>query len=557
MKVAMPRWFLSLSIQWKLQFGFFLVTMITIVVNRLEGYNELKKLIEIARSSGVAAPVTQQLDARLDSYVVASLWQSGLEFVILFFVISLLAKLFSRPIKNLVRALAGIEKGDLTHAVENRSLDEIGILERSFNAMLSNLTEVIRNIDDNSKQMAQSAYQVATISHEIAKVSKNEHSRSEEVSSATEQLRSISSAVHQLADEANSRSVKTEECARAGIVSVQRNISEMDATVGDVSRAALEMDELKQAAQQIVNIISTIRTIAEQTNLLALNAAIEAARAGEAGRGFAVVADEVRSLAVRTTESTGQISAIIIDLNSRVERASATMVGVVGSVNTSQETARDTSQVIEGVVNEIIETARANQKIAAVSKEQMDQFHFLRTSLDRLFETFKESSAKVETTATIGDDLYRVSESLNDLLSQFTYERHETVEEASHEKRRNPRIANHLRVHLEQDGKSYETICRDLSMSGVRLLLKEKLVEARPVKVALFLPYDNLEQYEQQKPLEIAARVAWQRASEGGQLCGFEFGRLSEAQTRSLQECFRYFNKKPAFEPSQPLSAGR
>src|SRR3569623_64448 len=223
MKVAMPRWFLALSIQWKLQFGFFLVTMITIVVNRLEGYNELKKLIEIARSSGEAAPVTQQLDARLDSYVVASLWQSGLEFVILFFVISLLSKLFSRPIKNLVRALAGIEKGDLTHAVENRSLDEIGILERSFNAMLSNLTEEILNIDDNSKQLAQSAYQVATNSQEIAKDRKNEHSRNTKVSSATAQLRSISSAVHQLADAATSRSVKTEECARAGIVSVQRN----------------------------------------------------------------------------------------------------------------------------------------------------------------------------------------------------------------------------------------------------------------------------------------------------------------------------------------------
>src|SRR3569623_518436 len=241
MRFLMPRWFLSLSIQWKLQFGFFLATMITIVVNRLEGYAELGKLIEIARSSGVSEAVIRQLDARLDSYVAASLWQSGLEFVILFFVISLLAKLFSRPIKNLVGALAGIEKGDLTHAVETKSLDEIGILESSFNAMLSNLTEVIRNIDDNSKQMAQSAYQVAPISHEIAKVSKNAHSRCEEVTSATAQQR---------------------------------------------------------------------------------------------------------------------------------RRPAAATPGAARSANPSQETARDTSQVIDCSVNEIIETARANQKIAAVSREQ-------------------------------------------------------------------------------------------------------------------------------------------------------------------------------------------
>ena len=120
MRFLMPHWFLALNIQWKLQFGFFFVTIITIVVNRLEGYSELVKLIEIARNSGVSNAVVQQLDARLNSYVAASLWQSCLKFVILFFVISLLAKLFSRPIKNLVRALAGIEKGDLTHAVENK-----------------------------------------------------------------------------------------------------------------------------------------------------------------------------------------------------------------------------------------------------------------------------------------------------------------------------------------------------------------------------------------------------------------------------------------------------
>ena len=547
----MPRWFLTLSIQWKLQFGFFLVTMITIVVNRLEGYAELGKLIEIARNSGVSETVIRQLDARLDSYVVASLWQSSLEFVILFFVISLLAKLFSRPIKNLVGALAGIEKGDLTHAVETKSLDEIGILERRFNAMLSNLTAVIRGIDDNSKQMAQSAYQVATISHEIAKVSKNEHSRSEEVSSVTEQLRNISSSVHQLAQEANNRSVKTEECARAGIVSVQRNISEMDATVTEVNRAAQEMSELKDAAQQIFNIISTIRTIAEQTNLLALNAAIEAARAGEAGRGFAVVADEVRSLAVRTTESTGQISNIIGDLNTRVERVSATMAGVVGSVHTSQETARVTSEVIEDVVNEIVETARANEKIAGVSKEQMDQFHSLRASLDRLVETFKESSAKVETTATIGDDLYRVSESLKGLLSQFTYERHETIDVAHHEKRRSPRIASHLRLQVEQQGNVYETVCRDLSMTGLRLALKERLSDSAPVRLSIFLPYDNLAEYEQQRPLTLSARIAWQRLENGSYLSGMEFLNINEAQMRMLQDCFYYFNRKPSFNTAR------
>jgi methyl-accepting chemotaxis protein len=142
LRYLVPRWFLALSIQWKLQLGFFVVTMVTIIVNRLEGYSELEKLIQIAKDNNVNAAVIQELNNRLSTYVTASLWQSAAEFVILFLIISALAKLFTLPIKNLCRALAGIEKGDLTHAVENRSSDEIGILEYSFNAMLSNLTSV-------------------------------------------------------------------------------------------------------------------------------------------------------------------------------------------------------------------------------------------------------------------------------------------------------------------------------------------------------------------------------------------------------------------------------
>lgn len=207
-------------------------------------------------------------------------------------------------------------------------------------------------------------------------------------------------------------------------------------------------------------------------------------------------------------------------------------------------------------MNETVETTRANQKIAGVSKEQMDQFHSLRTSLDRLFETFKESSAKVETTATIGDDLYRVSESLNRLLSQFTYERHETVEVANHEKRHSPRITSYLRVHVEQQGKTYETICRDLSMTGLRLRLKECLIEAMPVQLSIFLPYDNLTEYEQQRPLNLSARIAWQRQDGGTYLSGMEFLHPTEAQLRLLQECFYYFNKKPSFEDSRSLQRG-
>ncbi len=550
-KYLVPRWFLALGIQGKLQLGFFVVTMVTIIVNRWEGYGELKELIEIAHRHGVSGTVLAELNRRLGAYVTASVWQSAMEFLILFLVISMLAKLFTRPIKNLCNALAGIEKGDLTRAVESHSLDEIGILERSFNAMLSNLTSVIRNIDDNGRQMAQSAYQVATISHEIAKVTKHEQSRSDEVNAATTQLQDISASVEKIADEANDYARQTEKCAQDGLVSVQRNIQEMDNTVGEVNRAAQEMTELKDAAQQIYNIIGTISTIAEQTNLLALNAAIEAARAGEAGRGFAVVADEVRGLAIRTTDSTGEISAIINELKVRMEKAAATMASVVNRVNGSQETARDTSQVIGQIAREITISVDANNRISTVSRTQMENIVSLQKSLDLLFDTFHENSAKVETTATIGDDLYRVSESLKELLSQFTFEHDEAAESSPVNMRANPRLERHLRVHVEQGGQSYESICRDFSMTGIQLRTKEPMDTKTQLSLSVFLPYDNLSDYGQQEPLRLKGKIVRQNPDGNGYASGVKFDALDAAQRQRLQACFHYFNKQPEYSSSQ------
>ena len=552
MKYLAPRWFLALSIQWKLQLGFFVVTMVTIVVNRWEGYAELKQLIDIAKEHEVSAAVLVELNNRLGAYVITSIWQSAVEFVILFLVIIMLARLFTRPVKNLCQALAGIEQGDLTHAVENRSLDEIGILEHSFNGMLANLTSVIRNIDDNGKQMAQSAYQVATISHEIARVSKNEQSRSDEVSNATAQLRDISASVEKIAEEANEYSLQTEKCAQEGIVSVQRNIQEMDSTVSEVNRATQEMDALKNAAQQIYNIIGTIRTIAEQTNLLALNAAIEAARAGEAGRGFAVVADEVRGLAIRTTDSTTEISSIINELKIRMERTADTMTAVVDGVNGSQESTRDISRVIEQIAQEITVSAEANNRISTVSRAQMENIGLLQGSLDRLFETFHENSAKVETTATIGDDLYRVSESLKKLLARFIFEQDEAAETARHDLRDSPRLDRSLRVNVIQDKKSYESICRDFSMTGIQLRTKERLNSKLKLHMSVFLPYDNLADYGSQVPLKLVGKIVWQKQEDSGFACGVKYDHMIADQRQQLRTCFRYFNKQPEY--SSPRS---
>jgi uncharacterized coiled-coil protein SlyX len=260
-------------------------------------------------------------------------------------------------------------------------------------------------------------------------------------------------------------------------------------------------------------------------------------------------------LAVRTTDSTAQISTIINELKTRMERTADTMGAVVEGVNGSQETARDTSRVIEQIVQEITVSAQANNRISTVSREQMENFELLQESLDRLFETFKENSAKVETTATIGDDLYRVSESLKSLLSQFKFERHETIESTPHEKRGSPRIERHLRVNVVQDNKSYESICRDFSMTGMQLRTSDRFDGNEKLRLSVFLPYDNLTDYGRQQPLQLEGKIIWQKPADSGYACGVKFEEMSSTQRQKLQTCFSYFNKRPEFDKSSRSAA--
>ncbi|BBI99532.1 hypothetical protein FGKAn22_12250 [Ferrigenium kumadai] len=543
----MGNWYRSLSIRWKLQFGFFLVTMITTVYNRMLASHELGKMVEIAQNNGVSAQVVSQLEASHSAYIFNSFWESGLEFLLQFFIIGLVASLFVRPIQALCQALKAVENGDLTKGVENRSRDEIGLLEKSFNDVLSKLNHIMRKVDESGREMEQSAFQIAKISHEIAEVGHKEQSRSAEVNSVTEQLQQISGNVQAQATEATDRAKQTEERAREGIRMVQKNIQEMEGTTQEVHLAAVKISELEQSASQIHNIISTIQAIAEQTNLLALNAAIEAARAGEQGRGFAVVADEVRKLAERSSNSAGEVSRIIDQLGGKVHEVTASMNIVVGKVHDNQKVAGETAAVIEHMAGEVAETAKANSGISSASGEQIRNVNLLRDTLTELFATLSESSAKVETTAAIGDSLHNVTGTLNRLMAGFHFESVHVIEPAQHEKRTYPRITNRLLVQASQGKAAIECSSLDFSLAGMRLALQEKLDERQLVELAVYLPQQELDQYEHQSPLKLRGRVTWQRSEGGKWQCGIAFDDLSDEATRKLRDSFMYFHKTPEF----------
>ncbi len=546
----MFEWIQRLSIRWKLQLGFFIVTMVTTVYNRVLATHELSKMIEIAREGGVRMELLKQLEGDRANYIFNSFWESGIEFALQFIIIGLLANLFVRPIQQLCEALQALEKGDLTHSVTRTSKDEIGHLQQSFETMRHRLTTILKRIEDSGKQVHQSAYQVATIARDIAEVGRAEERRSAEVSSATKALLSISHQVHDNTQKAAECTRQLEARGREGIGTVERNIREMDETAAQVSHASGSIGELEKATSQIHTIISTIKEIAGQTNLLALNAAIEAARAGESGRGFAVVADEVRKLAERSTHSADQVADIIGQLNQQVGQVTSSMSSVVDRVHASRHVADETVNVITQMVREISSTVDANRSISALSQNQMNEFSSLEERLDALFMTLRESSSKVETTATIGDNIFQVSQQLTEMMADFVLEREVIIQANPDEKRSFPRADNNLLVRLRHQDVIHEGVTVDISLSGLNVLTSAKLQKGMNIPVEIFLPSSDISTFREQTPLSVTGRVAWARVDGDRMQYGFDFGTLNSSQEQTLRDCLAYFNQPAEFRRS-------
>jgi len=549
------RWFSSLSIRWKLQIGFFTVTMVTTIFNRWLASAELSDMIQIVKNSASSDDaLIAELQNNYDAFIFNSFWESGIEFAIQFIIIGVVATLFVKPIKVLCTAVKKVENGDLTKGVVNNSRDEIGLLEHSFNEMVAKFNTIMHQIDESGKQMGQSAYQIVMISNEIASVGKQESVRSNNVTIAMEKLSETSNAVLSLTEEAMHNAKLTESQANEGIHTVQSNIQNMQATADEVVRASAEINELQEAAGKICHIVETINAVAEQTNLLSLNAAIEAARAGEQGRGFAVVADEVRSLAKGTTDSVGEISLIIEELTSRVQKVSTTMVSVEQNVQGLQGQAVNLLDVFETMQGEASETTKANENISLAATDQISQFTLLTKNLDNLFATFKDSSSKVESTATIGSDLYKITEKLIGLMNDFTIASTVYVEPARNEQRNYPRAENSLLTKIHYKGNIYDGISRDFSLSGMKIKLAEVIDKNEVVHLEVYLPNEDLNNFATQVPLKIEARVAWSKYevnpsghAKGYRMIGVHFLAQNDSTRQKLQSCFDYFSKQAEY----------
>jgi methyl-accepting chemotaxis protein len=459
----------------------------------------------------------------------------------------LLARSITRPLDRAVLIAESVSTGHLDNQIRIDCRGETAQMLGALKLMQEKLSGMMRQIYDSGLNLGQSALHIATVSKEIAEASKEQEVRSSSVSAAMIRMQNITSSVQSQAVEAADRSRHVETMARAGIENLRSNIRAMEDTTVEVQRAASEIEELEQSAQRIQNIVNSIQEIASQTNLLALNASIEAARAGEEGRGFAVVANEVRQLAVRTTASAAEVREIVDQVSGRIEQAGATMNVVVKKVDVTQEGARNAAHIIEDMAGNAVVTANANQGITDASREQNDEFKILSQSLETLEETLGNSRLKVEDTLAIGHDLRLITEGLNKTMASFTFNTEMYVESIENENRRAPRAQNRLRVVVCQNGMDFDALTTDFSMVGARLVTKRRLMENAPVAISLFMPHEDVDQYQAQEPLQLTGRVVWQKADGHSFRCGLEYAPFDDTKRLQLEQCFEYFGKNSSF----------
>lgn len=540
--------FHNLSIRWKLQFGFFAVTMVTTLYNRWLASSALQESVNIARQGNAPTSVVESLEAARESFIFHAIWESGIEFIIQFIVIFFVASFFVRAIRDLINALQEVESGNLLKKVDVVYKDEIGELGDHFNSMTDNLRSILCKVNKGARSMGQSAFQIATMSREITDIGKREQQGSDEVQRVTEQLVDASKTVQSHAESASEQAQAMSQKAEQGVVIVEENLSIMNQAIAGVRIAMDEVQELSQTASQISSISSAITQIAEQTNLLALNAAIEAARAGEHGRGFAVVADEVRLLASNTAQSSSEIANIICSLQKGVSNAIVAMENVATQVEKSGSSARETSKMIQGMGNEVSNVVAGGETIVKHSTEQIEALSALQQTLLGLFETLRSNASKTEVTADIGEGLHELTGELESIIAGFNFEDISTFDKAESEKRSYPRLNSKQIILVTQDGQQWEGLTLDISLSGSKLQLSSPLADDNAsIGMSMYLPTDDGDIFEKQSLLDLEALIQWQKQEGDKYQYGVKFINTTAADKKRLSEIFSYYRSESTY----------
>lgn len=339
-------------------------------------------------------------------------------------VISILAALWiSKTIKVQVaevgKGVTQAARGDLTTRINVATKDELGTMAEEFNRFIEGLHDLIGHIADSSREVSTASSHLSGISDDTNHLITKQHSATDQVATAVTELTSTVQEVARNASDAANAAKDAEQYAREGNHVVIQTVEAIQSLAIDVENASTVIQKLDGDAENIGTILDVIKGIAEQTNLLALNAAIEAARAGEQGRGFAVVADEVRNLAGRTQKSTTEIEAMI----ERLQLGAQNAVQVMNEGKTKAQATVDQSaaagQALERISQAVTTINDMNSQIACAAEEQSVVTEDIHRNVITISDISESSSKSGHQTALASNQLESLANELSRQVEQF------------------------------------------------------------------------------------------------------------------------------------------
>jgi methyl-accepting chemotaxis protein len=337
--------------------------------------------------------------------------------IIAFLIVQGIRKAFCHVVTSLNDIASG--EGDLTRRLDESRQDEVGQVARAFNRFVAKIQDLVAQVSDSIHQLAGASKQMSEVSGTTMNSFVKQQGEIEQVATAMNQMTATVQEVARNADDASTAAKAADNESSAGNLVVQEVIQAINELANEVASTSETIHHLDGDTEQIGTVLDVIKNIAEQTNLLALNAAIEAARAGEQGRGFAVVADEVRTLASRTQQSTQEIQEMIERLQSGAKNAVNAMERGQKMAAASVEKAEQAGSSLSGITGAVSQIADMNTQIATAAEEQSEVADSINRNVVAINDLSMDATGGAEQIATASADLEQLSERLQDIVGSF------------------------------------------------------------------------------------------------------------------------------------------
>ncbi|MGM0951547.1 MAG: methyl-accepting chemotaxis protein [Pseudomonadota bacterium] len=331
----------------------------------------------------------------------------------------LMVRSITGPINQTVEVANRVASGDLTVQIDSNRGDEFGNLMAAFGTMVTNLRDLIKEIDTGSSSIASSSEELSAVTKETRQGVSDQQDQTDQVATAMNEMVATVNEVAKSAESAFNAAQNASQKSGDGEAAVSETLSFVTDLNTEIGNVMTQLRGLQSDTQNIATVLDVIKSVAEQTNLLALNAAIEAARAGEQGRGFAVVADEVRSLAQRTQSSASEIETLITNLVTSAESSVTTMEGGTRLAEQTLERAESAGGTIREMAEAVEEIRQYNSQIATAAEEQASVAEDINQNVTRIRDVGEQSAASTEQVSGASEELARLADGLSTQVSRF------------------------------------------------------------------------------------------------------------------------------------------